>query len=303
MSEQRYFYITPNNTSPKGPYSLSELERMAQMGEIDGEARVAATGDTVWVPVSSILRSNECGIPDLPPIPMYTNTAPTAQATEAGPCPDCGKNVPLEADGQIHVECPHCHYLFRAKNPHSFWGSIAFTLKKLTVFKGRATRMEFWYFYLFCYLITLFINLPLSAMQFHSMTPQQLRQYEEYSILFEVWSSPAGIIQMIQIALSLIFVLLQLSVTVRRLHDVGKSAILLVLLYLSLPITFLLAIGSVLGLYSSVATVMLMLGLMMLACIFMIVAGIALLVSCCMDSDKGSNKYGISPKYPTNTMR
>ena len=304
MSEQKYFYITQSNKSPKGPYYLSELERMVQMGEIDDDALIAAAGDTEWVPLRSKLHSGACcGMPDLPPIPTHLVMPAIPSVAEVGPCPDCGKKVPLGPDGQIPVECPHCRYLFRAENPSSFWGNIQLTFKKLTVFKGRATRMEFWYFYLFNYIVSLCITMPLAVMQISSMTPTQMRLYEEQMFLVGHWDTPAGIIQLVQIVLSLVFMLLQLSVTVRRLHDVGKSATLLALLYLPIPLMLLLAFGLINSANSPLTTLWTLLGIVLVLCIFLMAVSIALLVAVCTDSKPGSNRYGLSPKYPTNLWR
>jgi uncharacterized membrane protein YhaH (DUF805 family) len=107
-------------------------------------------------------------------------------------------------------------------------------LKKYAVFEGRARRQEYWMFALFN--IIALIVLAIIGAIIHNMIP-----YFIYA---------AAII------------LPTLGVTVRRLHDTGKS------------------------------------GWMVLLGLIPFVGGIILLVFACIDSDPAPNQYGPSPKQP-----
>ncbi len=75
----------------------------------------------------------------------------------------------------------------------SFKESVQTCIAKITTISGRARRSEFWYFSLFVFLLSFAMNLILG--------------------------SDNGIARVISIALNLA----SFTVTIRRLHDIGKS--------------------------------------------------------------------------------
>ena len=83
----------------------------------------------------------------------------------------------------------------------SFGQSISTCFSKIGVFSGRASRSEFWYFYLFIFLLGIVVNLNGDA-------------------VFGVFSY----------IIAIIFFLVELSVGSRRLHDTGRSGWLQLLL-------------------------------------------------------------------------
>lgn len=107
-------------------------------------------------------------------------------------------------------------------------------LKKYAVFSGRATRSEYWYFVLF------YIILAVIA-----------------GIIDGVIGSEMGILGLV-VGLGLFIP--SLSVTVRRLHDIGKS------------------------------------GWMILISFIPLIGGIWLLILMAMDSQASENEYGANPK-------
>lgn len=115
--------------------------------------------------------------------------------------------------------------------------------KKYANFEGRARRSEYWYFYLF-YMI---FFIPIYALTLSSLF---LEGGTSLSI-------PVSILLLVFICALLVP---SLAVSVRRLHDVGKS------------------------------------GWMFLLGIIPIVGPIILLVWFCTDSQPGSNKWGPNPK-------
>lgn len=107
-----------------------------------------------------------------------------------------------------------------------------------------------------------------------------------------------GSAMMLQIAVSLIFVIPGISVTIRRLHDIGRSGIWL----LAGPILAIIIIMSICMTIASGAThsssTAFWSASMMISIVLFIIIIITMFVFMVSDSKPGSNKYGASPKYP-----
>ena len=157
----------------------------------------------------------------------------------------------------------------------SFFEAVAACFSKYIVFEGRARRSEYWFFLLF-YII---LNFVVDWISFNS-TPVIHLVYLLVT-LFPFW-----------------------AVTVRRLHDTGKSGwrffiffiVPLVGCYASLGG----AIGSLyhgdLGIASSSLELSSIFGLVL------IIGAILMLVWLCQDSDMGSNEYGENPKLSSEAQ-
>lgn len=92
--------------------------------------------------MSSIVKEST-GQGSVPPVPVFDI-----------PCEKCRRGVSLE-DGQIPVTCPHCGYYFRPLT-NSIWSHFLFVLRhRYFAWRGRATRKEFWSFTLFSHIIWL----------------------------------------------------------------------------------------------------------------------------------------------------
>lgn len=109
----------------------------------------------------------------------------------------------------------------------TFSDSVKTCFSKYATFSGRASRSEYWWFWVFNVLVSACLALVLPAL----------------STVY-----------------SLVVLLPNLAVSVRRLHDVGKS------------------------------------GWMYLICLIPLVGAIWLLVLACTDSEPGANQYGENPK-------
>ena len=91
----------------------------------------------------------------------------------------------------------HLHH----RNPLAFFSAIRSVWRNRSNFDGAATRLEFWYFQLFCFLISNFFILPLDAIIF---------SYFKHSPISTIW----------------VFVLLRFNfpLVIRRLYDSGTPA-------------------------------------------------------------------------------
>ena len=124
-------------------------------------------------------------------------------------------------------------------------------IRKYVVFEGRARRSEYWYFVLCNTIIRLILGAYGTTVLF---------SYDSY---YAVMASPVSAIA----GLYVLFIFLpDLAVTVRRLHDTGRS------------------------------------GAYILISLIPLVGPILLLVRLCTDSDMCTNRYGESPKYSSDPI-
>jgi uncharacterized membrane protein YhaH (DUF805 family) len=97
----------------------------------------------------------------------------------------------------------------------SFGQAVSTCFKKYAVFKGRASRSEFWYWVLFYILVSIVLNIldSLFGWQINTIsntdTGNSLTTVYNAGWLSSIWA--------------LAVLLPTLAVSVRRLHDVGKS--------------------------------------------------------------------------------
>lgn len=306
MNERKYFYIREGSSTPAGPHTLPELVRMKDMGELQDTTMVAASGAQEWVKLEDEIKAHAAELTAtatiLPPVPDKANlpAIPPAQPEvavpeTAGPCPNCGQEIPLHGKPELPEHCPHCNFLLRATNPDSLWQQFKVALKKSFVMRGRATRMEYWGFYIFCYVINMIVTMPLYVLQLLAMTPKQLSSEDElYYLEASFWSSPAGVIQIIIFGVSLVFAIPSITAAVRRLHDIGKSGWWFAAVYIA-PLLSLVPLIMIVDNPHNIALPL----ILVLICLgATVVLGIMLLVYLFTDSQKGRNRYGASPKYP-----
>jgi len=123
-------------------------------------------------------------------------------------------------------------------------------IKKYATFNGRARRKEYWNFYLFMIISLVVVSIMDFILGTYIISIP-------YPVVGEIIRSGIGILYTLS---SLFFIIPTLAVSVRRLHDVGKS-----------------------GAYLFVQLIP-------------VVGAIWFLILLCTDSDLGVNRYGESPK-------
>lgn len=306
MNERKYFYVREGNTTPAGPHTPAELARMKSMGDLTDDTPVAAGGAPRWEKLGELITAHETeqtacshdSIP-VPQAAQYPQAYIHPQAYRgplpayAGPCPNCSHEIPL-SEPMLPEHCPHCQFTLRAQNPESMWQQFIVAFKKMFEWRGRATRMEYWSFCLFSniilFIISLFSNFAGSS--------EAYAYSEKISYLYSDIEAMFGSAMMLQIAVSLIFVIPGISVTIRRLHDIGRSGIWL----LAGPILAIIIIMSICMTIASGAThsssTAFWSASMMISIVLFIIIIITMFVFMVSDSKPGSNKYGASPKYP-----
>ena len=97
----------------------------------------------------------------------------------------------------------------------SFGQAVSTCFKKYAVFKGRASRSEFWYWVLFYIIVSIVLNIIDSLFGWQINTVTNTDTGNSLTTVYNPgWLS---------VIWALVIVLPSLAVSVRRLHDVGKS--------------------------------------------------------------------------------
>lgn len=160
----------------------------------------------------------------------------------------------------------------------NFTDAIKVCFHKYADFSGRARRSEFWFFYLFSTLVSLAFSI-LAIFDAISGLP-----------LFTGLGALA----------SLAIIIPSISVTIRRLHDTGKSGWHFVFWYVLPWILFIpLVVVSVVGAMStgdSTASAIAAVSGIGIASLLPLIGVIVMFVFLVSDSTPGENKYGTSPK-------
>ncbi len=139
MDNNKYYYLNVDK-KPLGPFSREELIAQQLEGKISADVLVAADGGAQWLPLAQVLTQE----------PELTSTDTLSPWT----CNFCNKQHPASA-GQLVLSCPSCRKAFAPNPESSLWAHFLSSMRRFACFKGRATRKEFWSFYLFHLLITL----------------------------------------------------------------------------------------------------------------------------------------------------
>jgi len=138
-------------------------------------------------------------------------------------------------------------------------------LQKYAQFDGRSRRKEYWMFVLFNFLF----GIVASALD------------EVFGLSFD------GNNGALSSLLSLFLFVPNISVTVRRLHDTGKSGWLLLLWIV--PFIFV-GFGAAMSIYSDLG------GLMYLSLFVLLVVAVWMIIILAKDGTPGRNQYGLNPK-------
>lgn len=170
-----------------------------------------------------------------------------------------------------------------------FGEAVQTCFKKAVTFKGRARRSEFWYWYLFTFLVSTAISIVSLLIPSESVL---------LTVVFNIATFSWNIFTAIAI----------FAVATRRLHDTGRSGwwyganlilgfvwivwFLVQLLGMVANISDIDAITSTEG----ITLILSLLGKMLIPFLVSFIYGIVLLVWLCTDSHPGTNKYGANPK-------
>lgn len=230
-------------------------------------------------------------------------------ATEQAPvttdllCPRCRTALEVN-NNRLPESCPGCGLLLRARRQKAYNHNFMLVWKKALVWRGRAPRREFWGYAIIMggigLLLALLLDIVCSGFLMHLVREYVYPVPPLPGLAAAILGSMVGA----AILLCVLAVPLPLfSVTVRRLHDVGRSMLLPALTLLLavpgilLPVLMLILIligGPTESDWVDTNTMLIVFGPGVLAVVF----GLIVLMLCLMDSERGTNKYGPSVKYP-----
>ncbi len=135
------------------------------------------------------------------------------QHRHTAPCPHCNRGVAPEAGTTpplMPLICPHCSTQLRPVCPQNFFSNIAFTLKNIFRFRGRATRREFWSAVLGCIL-----GIPMVLCIVHLFVALCIEGGVQVQILIGI--------SVLAICAILAMVIHMAAISTRRLRDAGMS--------------------------------------------------------------------------------
>lgn len=295
----KYYYLN-SAKEPQGSFTREEMLSFLADGTVTTETLAAAAGDSEWKPLYLLL-----GISAEP-----TAAPPALPESDLGNCPHCGNTLTASA---VPAVCPHCGKHLHAGS-NNVITNILFVLKHGLTFRGRATRTEFWSFYLFSYIVNIITNIVLKSLLGFSPTAEQyinvmnhdgsipnaeISDFSEIILHDWVLLGGLGIIALVTLVLQAYYI----CAITRRLHDRGWSG------WFQLPahVIMLVSMGCLFAAFGCLATthpadyaqlytyfVGTICG-MLAALVF----SIWLLVMLVLPSQRGANKYGpdrINPK-------
>ncbi|MBQ8422643.1 MAG: DUF805 domain-containing protein [Coprobacter sp.] len=158
-----------------------------------------------------------------------------------------------------------------------FISAVKTVFKKYAVFKGRATRSEYWWFWLFSTIVGLLLVVAIVADLVRGIIAGAIDMADEAAVMLAVYLDPFTIVLLI---FAIVVFIPTLAVEVRRLHDIGRSGYWLLAYYL---ITILL------GLIPNI----------LINTILTLALSIIFIVAMCRRGEEGENQYGPNPLEET----
>lgn len=297
--QMRYYYLDKEH-KPQGPYTVDELNSFLKSGLISEDTLIANAGESTWKSLSSVFSETEevkCSTWN-----NHETNCPHCQAilrsdNISSVCPECGKSM----------YCPK----------RGLWGTFIYVIRNAFNFRGRAGRREFWLFYLVYYLIYLLLS---EIARYY--TAEQTRVYElnventgdsflpVIECIRNYFSDTVVIASLSIVSLYCLLMLMPfLSVSVRRLHDIGISAAPVIFGCISYALVAICLIGSLLmsfflfdiisfthdiNMQTAIIALIMML-VFVISAIFFFIISIFMVVCMFIPGHPGSNKYGPAP--------
>ncbi len=284
-----YYYLNESK-EPQGPHTLDELRALLAVGKLQPDTLAAHRGAANWVTLAELLAPSAEPV-ELPAFPA---------APSAGKCPACTHGL-TAPDGKLPERCPSCGYRLRALNIHDLWQNFVLALRKSFVLRGRAPRIEYWSFVLFSTLITTVLITIMQVALVAMLPTEAVTALESPETANELDALPSTamtamlVMGGVYFLVNLAVMVPQLTVTVRRMHDAGYSGKWL-LLYALLCVICIWGAVSLEGSDGNMQTITfvgILLSFLLIFALFIFFFILTLL-----DSNRGPNKYGPSPKYP-----
>ena len=186
----------------------------------------------------------------------------------------------------------------------SFKEAVNTCFAKYIDFHGRARRSEFWWFSLFCLLVTVALFCPIAVFSY-------LEESHGISMDAGLWAlgyAISAILALIGILFIFAILIPSFSVEVRRLHDIGRSgwwvfwSIVISIVASAVPFSLFdfrtaLDLGEIESFTKAFDLALLPALIMLVPKLGNWILEIVLFVFTLLDSHEGENQYGRSPKY------
>ena len=203
-------------------------------------------------------------------------------------CPNCGTAI----DPSDYAACGES--VDNAPEIPSFGRAIVICFRKYVDFSGRASRSEFWFWFLFCWLVQVAQNAVMAPFFIHRIgaTPH--------------FSAPHGLVSNPLAFLSLALLLPSLAVAVRRLHDTNRSGAWVVtylvisvgLAILTIPLLFIAAFMDNPSHGDEMIVTTVITGFFALVATLQVIA----IVMLALPGTPGENQYGPAPRKRAATL-
>jgi uncharacterized membrane protein YhaH (DUF805 family) len=267
----KYYYLN-SEKKPVGPQTVEEMKVLKQSGVINDDTLAAVSGDSKWKPLAELM--NDCS--------TWNN----------------------QVEGDMNVATSNQE----STEELSLWACFTRAFKLYATFKGRATRKEFWGFYLFYAIISYAISM-ITDMLTKLLMPETLDAAMERAqgasddlalamrVVVDYLSNPVFLtISIISTVIGLFLFIPFLSVSVRRLHDTGSGAT-----GVALGVIGIVWMYTMVGLfvYTAVTSPENALSIMapfLCSILFLFIVSIYLFVKMLMPSKAGENQYGPQPR-------
>lgn len=261
----KYYYVNRQN-QPKGPFSHEEFVEEIRKYKLVPDTIARRETDKEW---RLLLNIDD-----------FSDVLFDIESSSMGNCPFCQAEITGFA---LPPNCPSCSHLLDlpVTQREDMWSNFLLSLRRSFTLRGRSTRMEFWSCMIFSYIISMVWSMMMQSF-FYFANIHSLHRHE--------------IIVMLLLVLlpTLLFIIPQMTVSVRRLHDVGASG-KWVLVGLLSWIGIIAAMGMAFQSWCNKIIFWTVFGFFAL---IILVTITRILISQFVDSEAGSNRYGPSRKYP-----
>lgn len=209
MSIASYYYLDEEN-KPRGPFSLEQIAALFISGTIKPETLVAMAGEDQWKAVQTQSWYQDGQIVTSP---VSVNSFANGVGVDPGKCSYCHHEI---KGWSIPLECPTCKRRMRPVSD-GFFSAMAFAFRNIVNFRGRATRQQYWAFFVGMIPFLLLLVLGVVAIV--------LYQFKLILSDMPLDQVPMAFSNMLYTVcmMCIIPALFCLPMYVRRMHDIGLS--------------------------------------------------------------------------------
>lgn len=227
MSANQYYYLDANKNI-RGPFTAEHMKALVIAGTINMQTMVAIAGDDNWKPLETQewVKDGQ--------VQTEEGQGPTFTAgvggVDPGACSYCGHEI---TGWSVPTHCPNCDKQL-APVKDSIGSNMALGFRRLFSVRGRSTRKEFWSMMLAGFIINviIYVGLMIAGVAYLVRFAQAYPEMDADDIVLALAGDiPAVLVGFV--VLSMVVAIPYYFIMSRRLHDIGHSAIWVVLALLA----------------------------------------------------------------------